>query len=103
MVSAAIRGYAHRVETPEFVRLCLTHFRHEGLPFMVAWTRTLQAIPRGTNVAVVRQRREWVDALKWSRPAWQAAYEREQLAAVLELEAARRQTPAPGPALELVG
>lgn len=73
-------------EVPEFVRGCLAHYRAEGLPFMVAWTRTLQAIPRGTNVAVIRQRREWVEILKWGRPAWQAAYDGLTLGELLALE-----------------
>lgn len=50
---------------------------------MAAWSRTLHALPRGTNDNVARQRAEWVDILKWSRPAWQAAYEGSSVELVL--------------------
>jgi hypothetical protein len=62
------------VTHPEFVRVCLAHFRERGETFTVAWTRTLQSLPRGTTSESRAQRDAWVAALKWSRPAWEAAY-----------------------------
>lgn len=56
------------------VRVAMEHHRAQGVEFMTAWTRSLQSIPRGPHFAVKTARDEWVDALKWSRPAWEAAY-----------------------------
>lgn len=78
------------VNVAAFVRLALEHFRAQGLPFETAWVRALQAIPRGPNITVARERREWVAALRWSKPAWQAAYELAALELYLPASPARR-------------
>ncbi len=83
---------------PQLVRLCLTHYRSQGLAFIDAWTRALQSIPRGPNVMVASERSEWVKALKATRDAWQEAYESGALDGPLSaLE------PAPERPLELAG
>lgn len=41
---------------------------------MEAWTRALQSIPRGTVNDVKAARKEWVVALRWARPEFEAAY-----------------------------
>lgn len=57
--------------------MALGCFRSEGLPFVTAWMRALQSLPRGTPGSIVAlERAAWVEALRWSRPAWQEAYER---------------------------
>lgn len=97
----------------------MRHFRAEGLPFMIAWTRTLHALPRGgyfdatercaphevTQCAacaqipflVASERKRWTEALVWSRPAWQASYEGRSLGEVLAEENAARQRAAQSP------
>lgn len=79
------------MEPAEFTRVCLAHFREQGVDFVTAWTRTLQAIPRGSSDDVARQRREWMRELKWARPAFEAAYLRVELATILERDARRRR------------
>ena len=57
--------------------MALGVYRAEGLPFVTAWMRALQSLPRGSPGSIVaRERAAWVVALRWSRPAWQEAYER---------------------------
>lgn len=63
--------------------MVLAEYRAQGLPFVTAWMRTLQSIDRGSNAAVVVQRREWIAELRWSRPAWEAAYRGVPLEQVL--------------------
>lgn len=65
---------------------------------MTAWTRALQTIPRGTNEMTQRDRREWVQALRWARPDFEAAYVRMDLPATVRAE--RRALTQP-PAAEL--
>ncbi len=72
------------MSTPQLVRVCLEWHRAHGVPFMEAWTRALQSIPRGPNDTVRRDRAEWVRWLKWSRPAWEAAYSGSWLDELLE-------------------
>lgn len=62
------------MNTAQLVRLCLQHHRSQGLPFREAWTRALQSIPRGTVNDVKADRKEWVVALRWARPEFEAAY-----------------------------
>lgn len=55
----------------EFVRHALAAYRGEGLPFIEAWSRALQALPRMDG------RKEWLNVLRWARPFFEAAYNRE--------------------------
>lgn len=55
----------------EFVRRALAEYRKEGLPFIEAWSRALQALPR------MEGRKEWLGVLRWARPFYEAAYNRE--------------------------
>lgn len=62
---------------PEHVRVVLVALAAEAVPFVTAWMRALQSLPRGTPGSIVSlERAAWVEALRWSRPAWQEAYER---------------------------
>ncbi len=61
----------------EHVRRHLATARAEGLPFSEAWTAALAALPPvegGPTTGEVRERREWLRALGWSRAAFQASY-----------------------------
>lgn len=79
----------------ELVGLYLSHYRLQGLSFIEAWSRCLHAIPRGAEggqihqPVVANERQEWVEALRWSRPAWQAAYERRPVDEVLAQDLGR--------------
>ena len=69
----------------------LAAFRREGLPFSEAWVRMMHALPRGARLEVRAERREWVAILRWSKPAWRAAYEGRDLADILAEEEAARE------------
>jgi hypothetical protein len=56
---------------------------------MAAWTKALQSIPRGTVYDVKADRAEWVVALRWARPEFEAAY-----------NLAERRAPLTDPALQ---
>ena len=46
----------------------------------------MHALPRGAAPAVVEQRREWIEALRWAKPAFRAAFEGGQAPTVTHLE-----------------
>lgn len=61
--------------TLQLVRICLEHHRACGLTFDEAWSRALRSIPRGgENLAVRRDRAEWVTVLQSTREHWEAAF-----------------------------
>lgn len=59
----------------QLVRLCLEHHRSQGVAFATAWARAMQALPRTAKVE--SDRAFWISALRWARPAFEAAYRLE--------------------------
>lgn len=53
----------------EHTRIVLTEFKRLGTPFKTAWANAMRTLPRKQP-----EYKEWKDALRWARPAFEACY-----------------------------
>jgi hypothetical protein len=61
------------VDPPRHVRVVLAEAKQRGLPFGTAWTMAVQSLPRRREPDQ-DDASDWLDLLRWARPAFQAAY-----------------------------
>lgn len=65
------------VNHAQHVRAILTEFKTLGTPFALAWATALRTLPRrhpDHPDGLDPELQAWREALRWARPAWEAAY-----------------------------